>query len=228
MPGLPPAGGLAGGGGRDPAGRLRRPGVLGPARARLRSGRRPDRASWASRRRPTAATGPGGSSPATGPATCCSPRCTGPAWPTSRRASPATTGCACATPGSSPPCGARRRTNKPTPDERDTCAPWLHRELALLPRAAGGGGARRVRLGRVIGRRSRRSTVSRHRLRGPGSATAARVDVPGAPALLGCYHVSQQNTFTGRLTPAMLDAVLARPRRAASLGATGQWSRGSA
>jgi uracil-DNA glycosylase len=34
--------------------------------------------------------------------------------------------------------------------------------------------------------------------------------VPGAPLLLGCYHVSQQNTFTGRLTPPMVDAVLNR------------------
>ncbi len=43
-----------------------------------------------------------------------------------------------------------------------------------------------------------------------GHGVLVRTD--GAPALLGCYHPSQQNTFTGRLTPAMLDRVLATAR----------------
>ena len=44
----------------------------------------------------------------------------------------------------------------------------------------------------------------------PGFAHGAEVSLPGAPWLVGAYHVSQQNTQTGRLTPAMFDAVLRR------------------
>jgi len=42
----------------------------------------------------------------------------------------------------------------------------------------------------------------------PAFGHGVRADLAGAPTVLGCYHVSQQNTFTGRLTPAMLDDVL--------------------
>jgi uracil-DNA glycosylase len=97
--------------------------------------------------------------------------------------------------------------NQPTPTERDTCRPWLVAELKfVLP--------------------SLRSIVV---LGGFGwaalwpAARAAGLDVPGRPprfghgvtvdlgavTVFGCYHVSQQNTFTGRLTEPMLDAVLA-------------------
>ena len=51
----------------------------------------------------------------------------------------------------------------------------------------------------------------------PTFGHGVRVQVPGLPMVLGCYHVSQQNTFTGRLTPAMLDDVLGAARAAAGL-----------
>jgi uracil-DNA glycosylase len=98
--------------------------------------------------------------------------------------------------------------NKPTTEERDTCSPWLLRELELvLPsvRAV-------VCLGsfgwdatwRALGALG--LPVPRPRARfGHG------VEVPvGDLTVLGCYHPSQQNTFTGKLTEPMLDAVLGR------------------
>jgi len=101
--------------------------------------------------------------------------------------------------------------NMPTPAERDTCAPWIERELRLvLP------GVRSVVcLGAFGWEAALRSLASagiaipRPR---PRFAHAAEVELsgPGRITLLGCYHPSQQNTFTGRLTEPMLDAVLAR------------------
>jgi uracil-DNA glycosylase family 4 len=107
--------------------------------------------------------------------------------------------------------------NKPTPAERDTCAPWLHRELTLLrptlrvivALGAFAWGAFWPAANAVYGV----TAVSPRRAFGHGM----RVDLPGAPTLLGCYHVSQQNTFTGRLTPAMLDEVLEQARSVAGL-----------
>ena len=93
--------------------------------------------------------------------------------------------------------------NKPTPAERDRCAAYLDAELALLPArvvvALGGFAwdAALAHLGPV-----------RPKPRFSHGAEVALGDV----SLLGCYHVSQQNTFTGRLTPAMLDGVLTRAR----------------
>ena len=96
------------------------------------AGRRADRGSSGWPRPRTAATGPAGSSPGTAPATCCSPRCTAPGWPTSRPASPPTTGWRCAHTRIFAAVRCAPPDNKPTPAERDTCAPWLHRELALI------------------------------------------------------------------------------------------------
>jgi len=108
-----------------------------------------------------------------------------------------TAGVRCAPPG-----------NKPTPAERDTCQPFLERELALLPVrvvVALGGFAWDVAL-RVLGKPRPKPSF--------GHGAQAWL---GGVALLGCYHVSQHNTFTGRLTEAMLDDVLARARALAEL-----------
>jgi len=100
--------------------------------------------------------------------------------------------------------------NRPSPAERDNCLPYLERELELLDRsevivALGGfawdGALRAVRgLGGEIPRPRPRF--------GHGAEAAV-----GRWTLLGCYHPSQQNTFTGRLTAPMLDAVFARARQ---------------
>lgn len=109
--------------------------------------------------------------------------------------------------------------NKPAPAERDTCRHWLAAELrllaptlrsivvlgafgwqALLPVLAGAGWQ-----------------VPRPRPKfGHGAHTElAAAGAPFPVHLFGCYHVSQQNTFTGRLTPAMLEDVLRQAKSAA-------------
>jgi uracil-DNA glycosylase family 4 len=98
--------------------------------------------------------------------------------------------------------------NKPTIDERDRCLPFLARELGLLEEVRVvmplGAYAWDAAL-RVLAMRGHQA-----RLRPPfGHGAEARV---GPYALVGSYHPSQQNTFTGRLTPAMLEAVLERAR----------------
>jgi uracil-DNA glycosylase len=107
--------------------------------------------------------------------------------------------------------------NKPTPLERDACAPWLHREIALLRPTL----QVVVALGAFAWAAYWPAVRAVYRVTAPTPRPAfghgVRVDLPGAPSLLGCYHVSQQNTFTGRLTPAMLDDVLAVARACAGL-----------
>jgi len=99
--------------------------------------------------------------------------------------------------------------NRPLPEERDACSRWLVRELALLP-------APRVVL--CLGAFAWEAALRTPALvGGPPPRPRPRFG-HGAEhgRLLGCFHPSQQNTFTGKLTPAMLDEVLAR---AQALGA---------
>jgi uracil-DNA glycosylase family 4 len=108
--------------------------------------------------------------------------------------------------------------NRPTPAERDACAGWLDREVQLvLPSVravvALGSFAWSAALGTLA-----RSRVSVPRPR-PRFAHGAELQLGGGPGgspllVLGSYHPSQQNTFTGRLTQAMLDEVLARANAA--------------
>jgi uracil-DNA glycosylase len=101
-------------------------------------------------------------------------------------------------------------SNRPTAEERDNCADYLVAELALLPIevvVALGGFAWDVAL-RHLGRPSPKPRF------GHGEEVDLTGGVSGAPLrLVGSYHVSQQNTFTGRLTEEMLDEVFERARQ---------------
>ncbi|HEV7723141.1 MAG TPA: uracil-DNA glycosylase, partial [Iamia sp.] len=95
--------------------------------------------------------------------------------------------------------------NAATPAERDTCRPYLERELALLAD---------VRVLMVLGGFGYQVVCGLLGVR-PRPRFGHGVEVPLADGrtIICSYHVSQQNTFTGRLTPAMLDDVLARARQ---------------
>lgn len=94
--------------------------------------------------------------------------------------------------------------NKPTAQERAECRPYLHRELALLDRA-------RVYL--VLGGIGYAAAAAEFGVSPrPRFGHGLEVPVDDDRTLVCSYHVSQQNTFTGRLTPAMFDAVLERVR----------------
>ena len=101
--------------------------------------------------------------------------------------------------------------NKPTPAERDRCLELFVRELELLPRVRAV-----VALGAFVWDGVLRALRTLGHAMKPrpafGHGAAARV---GPYALFGSYHVSQQNTFTGRLTEPMLDAVFAAARAVA-------------
>jgi uracil-DNA glycosylase family 4 len=103
--------------------------------------------------------------------------------------------------------------NRPTPAERDTCLPYLERELRLLDRV-------RVIValgsfawdGALAALRSAGHDVPRPKPRFGHGAEAAI----GPLTLIGCFHPSQQNTFTGKLTEPMMDAVFQRARTVAA------------
>ena len=114
--------------------------------------------------------------------------------------------------------------NKPTPEERDTCAPWIEQEIRLVSPS--------VRVVVCLGAFGWAAALKS--LRGAGYAVprpapkfghGAEVVLggealggdQGSVTVLGCYHPSQQNTFTGRLTHEMLDGVFARARVLAGL-----------
>jgi uracil-DNA glycosylase family 4 len=102
--------------------------------------------------------------------------------------------------------------NKPTTGERDTCSPWIEAELRLL--------ADHVRVVVALGGYGWDATlraygtlgwqVARPKPRFGHGVEATLLREPRSVTLLGCYHPSQQNTFTGRLTEPMLDDVFSR------------------
>jgi len=101
--------------------------------------------------------------------------------------------------------------NKPTKDEERSCASWLHAELRIV--------APSMRVAIALGGiawQATRAAMARvgwsveRRPFGHGAEAPVRTDEGRELTLLGCYHPSQQNTFTGRLTETMLDDVLAR------------------
>jgi uracil-DNA glycosylase len=116
--------------------------------------------------------------------------------------------------------------NKPSVGERDNCRPWLRREIQLLSE---------VRAVVALGAFGWQQTLAAFRATGfvvPRPATSfghgARCGLvrdDGSPSprrveVFGSYHVSQQNTFTGRLTPAMLERVLGQAADSAGLAHT--------
>jgi uracil-DNA glycosylase family 4 len=115
--------------------------------------------------------------------------------------------------------------NKPSVVERDTCAPWLSAEFALVAAwlrviVCLGGFAWQALWPTL---RSAGIAVPRPRPRfGHGAEVSltfpGRVGAQERVLVIGCYHPSQQNTFTGRVTPAMLDEIFVRSRREAGLG----------
>lgn len=94
--------------------------------------------------------------------------------------------------------------NQPTPAERDACRPWLERELALLAD---------LRVVVVLGQFAYQAMAGHLGIRPrPRFGHGVEVEAPDGRVVVCSYHVSQQNTFTGKLTAPMLDQVLDRAR----------------
>jgi len=111
--------------------------------------------------------------------------------------------------------------NKPEPAERDACAPWLVAELRLVT-----GDLRAIVCLGGFAWQAIWPAMSSVGFAPPrprpafGHGAEARLTssrAPGGVVVIGCYHPSQQNTFTGRVTPAMLDAIFVRAHAAAGL-----------
>ena len=115
-------------------------------------------------------------------------------------------------------CRCAPPDNHPSRDELAACAPFLAREVAALPRARAFLALGKIAYDALAALSGEKLDPFAHGIEVtiPHPAAAGRQHPQRAP-LLASYHVSQQNTQTGRLTPAMFDAVLGRAARAAGL-----------
>jgi len=105
-------------------------------------------------------------------------------------------------------CHCAPPDNRPTPIEIRACEPWLESTVEALPARVW------VALGGLAWRAAAALAARRGWRSGPlpRFSHGSQVSMAGGRWLLGCYHPSQQNTFTGRLTEPMLDAVLSAAR----------------
>lgn len=106
-------------------------------------------------------------------------------------------------------CHCAPPDNKPTADERQACAGWLDATWSLVPALV------YLALGKMAWDATLRQIRSRGERIGkpPRFSHGAEMPLPDGRWLLGSYHPSQQNTFTGRLTESMLDDVMLRARQ---------------
>jgi uracil-DNA glycosylase family 4 len=106
--------------------------------------------------------------------------------------------------------------NAPTPAERDACRPWLEAEMDLLHRVRVIVALGAFAFAQVWRIAADRAPLGSSRLPRPRFAHRVEAPLPDGRTLLGSYHPSQQNTFTGKLTEGMFDRVWARAKELAS------------